>query len=421
MAAKPSDMPRHVINPAESGTNLAFTVEWWAPLRGYGAARASDGSTALVRHTDLPGVGYRWLAKGETFKADVVVDGDNQRVRNISDLPIGTNGTISAYDPDRGLGTVVSESGDEYSLHYSELLTARSERVYPSVGESCSFQPGDRNGRSVATRVKVRDPRVGIARWCRIPDYAWQALAGLAETENWELSHNDPDATTDGTDASQDPAFSVLKSYISQTFQRLEAQDRLANGVMQNGIAILGFNTGLVTPNQEEIYGLMQANRSASDIHAYAWLDWAKESDPRIAGVFSPRPQRATYWDDPSVLYFEPGSEIIVDWNHFVVDHIERYPVNLRDPQMARMLTQAAVVAAKNRVQRNYKTAVPQFYRGEVQLLLPLCLLGTAEAQLALVIRKVGSEYHGETVLPLAAAMKNARLLARPDKDWLLA
>lgn len=50
---------------------------------------------------------------------------------------------------------------------------------------------------------------------------------------------------------------------------------------------------------------------------------------------------------------------------------------------------------------------------------LPLALRGTAEAQLALVVRRVGNEYHGETVLPLAAALKNARLLARPDRDWL--
>lgn len=33
-----------------------------------------------------------------------------------------------------------------------------------------------------------------------------------------------------------------------------------------------------------------------------------------------------------------------------------------------------AIDNAKERVRRNYKTAIPQYYRGKIQLLLPLCL-----------------------------------------------
>ena len=120
------------------------------------------------------------------------------------------------------------------------------------------------------------------------------------------------------------------------------------------------------------------------------------------------------------MLFYDARRPLILDWGHFVDDNIQRYPEEYRDePARARAATMFAVEVAKQRVQRNYKTAVPQFHRGEVQLLLPLSLDGSGRAQLALVVRRAGAEYIGETVLTLSMAMKNARLLSRPDRDWL--
>jgi hypothetical protein len=128
----------------------------------------------------------------------------------------------------------------------------------------------------------------------------------------------------------------------------------------------------------------------------------------------------ATYWTDARVLFFEPGREVVIDFDHLIQDNIGRYPPALaQNRELARMATVAAVDSAKKRVARNYKTAVPQFHRGEIQLLLPLSLDGTGRAQLALVVRAAGHEYIGETVLGLHEAMSNARLVARPDRDWL--
>ena len=55
-----------------------------------------------------------------------------------------------------------------------------------------------------------------------------------------------------------------------------------------------------------------------------------------------------------------------------------------------------------------------------MQLLLPLCLLKPDVADLALVVARVGDAYHGSTVLTLDMAYNNARLLARPDSEWLV-
>ncbi len=86
----------------------------------------------------------------------------------------------------------------------------------------------------------------------------------------------------------------------------------------------------------------------------------------------------------------------------------------------------SAEATTKKRVYRNYKAAVPQYYRdkggeGGVQLLLPICLENPARADLALVVAKseAGNAYRGSTVLTLDMGYNNARLLSRPDTDWL--
>jgi len=90
-------------------------------------------------------------------------------------------------------------------------------------------------------------------------------------------------------------------------------------------------------------------------------------------------------------------------------------------PTLARNALMGAEAQIKDRVYRNYKTAVPQYWRGRIQLLLPLCLQEDGRADLALVVEKDADAraYRGNTVLTLDMAYSNARLLARPDRDWL--
>jgi hypothetical protein len=79
-----------------------------------------------------------------------------------------------------------------------------------------------------------------------------------------------------------------------------------------------------------------------------------------------------------------------------------------------------AIDRAKRRVLQNYKTAIPMYNRGRVQLLLPLCLKNPSKADVALVVGREGRVYKGYTVLTLDMAYNNARLLTRPDREWLI-
>jgi len=80
-----------------------------------------------------------------------------------------------------------------------------------------------------------------------------------------------------------------------------------------------------------------------------------------------------------------------------------------------------AIDRAIERVKWNYKTAVPQYYfeQSQLQLLLPLCIDDPRKVDLALVIERDEAAYVGRTILELDWAYSNARLIARPDSDWL--
>ncbi len=55
-----------------------------------------------------------------------------------------------------------------------------------------------------------------------------------------------------------------------------------------------------------------------------------------------------------------------------------------------------------------------------MQLLLPVALLRRDVVELALAVDRLGPDvYLGRTVLTLDWAYNNARLLTRPDTDWL--
>lgn len=79
------------------------------------------------------------------------------------------------------------------------------------------------------------------------------------------------------------------------------------------------------------------------------------------------------------------------------------------------------IQSSKEKLKRNYKIAVPQYFltTGIIQLLIPLCLSAPNVADLAIVVEDYGKMYRAATCLTLDMAINNARLLARPDRDWL--
>lgn len=236
-------------------------------------------------------------------------------------------------------------------------------------------------------------------------------LAERAQPERWDIEPTQP--------------FSILGNYLRYTYKRLDQQAKIEYGTDLSGGSVAAFNTGLFSPNYESIHAYFEANRDQSR-QPWVLKDFVLESDRRMS-FFERKPRVARYFDKPGDLIYDPDLELIPNLDHIVDDNVDRYPPDLRDSgHRRRMMLQGAVAEAGKRAQMNYKMAVPQFYfgrggvePGRIQLLLPLCFNEPAQADLALVIEREERAYRASTVLPLELAYKNARLIAKPQSDWL--
>jgi hypothetical protein len=235
------------------------------------------------------------------------------------------------------------------------------------------------------------------------------SLKLLAMDEKWEYSK-----------AENKQPLPILYSYLLHTFTRIKEQDKI---VIKGEFSC--FNTGLVTDNQEEIFMLFGMNRSKS---SYNFIAFCKESSNDLV-KFNPLPERATYFNDPSELIYDTRLELRINIDHIVndADNFERFPDDIKKLSTHQLINtfNGAVMHASKRVRRNYLTAIPQYYRGkyistgQLQLLLPLCLREPSKADLALAVYKQDNTYSGRTCLTLDMAINNARLITKPDDEWL--
>ena len=138
--------------------------------------------------------------------------------------------------------------------------------------------------------------------------------------------------------------------------------------------------------------------------------------------IFPQLPEMAQYFDDPSNLVFDDRRDFRINIEHIINETPrERFPdpYTSMDPYALQTVLKGAIDNACERVRRSYKTAIPQYYHGQVQLLLPLCLSNPSRADLAMVVERHSTFYRASTCLTLDMAYNNARQLARPDRDWL--
>lgn len=233
----------------------------------------------------------------------------------------------------------------------------------------------------------------------------------LAAKEDWDFS----DKTTK-TNA-------ILKNYIEFTFRKLQQEKKV---VFTVGNKFACFNTGLVTENLEDIFAFFEEYKNARQgfTTPFCFKGFVKKSNNILLRHFSHSiPEIANFFDKPELLIFNPKCDLIPDLDHIIGDNLSRFPAHLQgadDAELRRQLV-GAIDEARKKVRSNYKVAIPQYYDSKIQLLLPLCLTsGSSNPDLALVVHKLNeTTYTARTCLTLKMAYNNARLIVKPQSDWL--
>lgn len=309
----------------------------------------------------------------------------------------------------------------------------------------------------------------GASKFHHIEDWAFvwwptllPALAKEALPEKWGF---------------REGGYEYLSNYVTQTFNRLWEEGKVL--VNRRG-DFAALNTGLVTSSYEEIFLCFVPNRRP-DCQAWFYeglcVPGSRGLGKRLVDDFSPLPEVASYFDDVRDLIYDAGARMYPDYEHILVDNVGRLPESflreeLRDaPEALALLDRVfegspsedelenkaaterqealcelrqwlgddrnkryynrlmnrvddAVDLACRRARWNYRTGIPSYYprTHEMTLLLPLYLEEGAGASVALAVSRTDAgNYQGETILTMRMAYKNARLICRPENDWLCA
>lgn len=276
-----------------------------------------------------------------------------------------------------------------------------------------------------------------------------QKLSDLALPERWDY-------------AEDTGKFPILRSYIQYTFARLTREKKICISADQSFAA---FNTGLVTRNYEDIYACFEPNGDNSS--AWRFTDFCVAArrglGKQLVNLFNPLPKTASYFSRKEDLLYDLEKPLLSDYEHIIVENVHRLPLEFLEEQcyssseakeLVRQLqdceneerediynelravilddsrlynrmknrVEDAIELARKMVRWNFKTALPSYYPSAdtMSLMLPLFLCSEERVDNVLVIELTESgNYQGQTILTPKQAYLDARLVCRPDSDWL--
>lgn len=242
--------------------------------------------------------------------------------------------------------------------------------------------------------------------FCGNIDSMIEYLSNIVEKEIWSF-------TEGGID--------ILRTYIFKTFEQCNKQNKI---IISDDGEWSCANTGLLTPSGKDILIVFCKNDTSKSREQWFLKGFYDKTDRRFMDHFANVPSLATYTDNFEDFYFNPDLNIEISTDHILDDHWERINSQLKMPKdMVNALLAGVIEQAKIKVKRNVRLVVPQFYKGRIMYLLPIYFptIDDKTVTMALAIEKTNSnQYRANTIFTKEDAYEKARLLMKPEANWLI-
>jgi hypothetical protein len=371
-------------------------------------------------------------------------------------LGLETNSIISLIktDYEAALRDHKTVQRDDAYLFPLSLKSKEGEPLVASLKKASAGSPYDYYVNFVGTdKEKPKDVLRSQIHFADF-DAAIQSLAGLAKKEDWCYRH------------SKDP-YIILKIYLQYTVYRLLSENKIMNDETSGSAA---FNTGLVTPDFDDIYAVLLKSNDPSIEEKYIFQGFTIAGSQGVGKIivehFNPLPPKAAYLTSPADAVFDPTCDIHTDYQHIILDNLDRFPMEflkkltLPFAEESKILAQiqrertdygkehlferleeaikensllfnlihvsldAAIALSLKMIRYDSRVALPSFFptRNVMSMMIPLVFDKNAGPEAVLLIEKTPSgNYQGQTMLTLKQCYVNARLFGPLDNTFLKA
>jgi Domain of unknown function (DUF3825) len=221
-----------------------------------------------------------------------------------------------------------------------------------------------------------------------------------------------------------------LKNYLDYTFVRLVDLEQSERGTYfkySSDGNMVCFNTGLQNPHQSD---LLATFKKAKLNPSKPGCDWIYQGcyAPNDDGYRKFFPQEyhdiALYSKDSKDFVFDTSYQLQKDtFDHLVDRARDRAGLPNASDEGIKNYLRGTIESLVPKIKRNYKVAIPVFYVKEkrMQLLLPFPSASSKNEFSSFLVERDDSTktYILKTIFDLDQAYFSARLITRPDQEWL--
>lgn len=224
-----------------------------------------------------------------------------------------------------------------------------------------------------------------------------------------------------------------LKNYLNYTFVRLISLEQATPGHFfhfSDDHQWVCFNTGLQNAHAVDLVAVFQKYKPRDGIDEQAKPDWVYKgcyasNDRQYRSHFGNGvPDIAWYSTESKDFIFDTSYHLDKDsFDHLFERAKERSGLSNASDEVVRNYLRGAIENLVPKIRRNYKIAIPVYYVEEkrMQLLLPFVSASDLNEISCFLVERddTNKTYHLKTIFDLDQAYFSARLITRPDRDWL--